>query len=51
MGVSNWNVKYTFTAAEDLNTVGHEGVAISLADNKVANDGINVRLFYRVQKR
>lgn len=39
MGVSNWNKKFTFTATEDLNTVGHEGVAIALADNKVANDG------------
>jgi len=39
MGTENWNVKFTFTAAEALNTVGHEGVAIALADNKVANDG------------
>jgi hypothetical protein len=39
MGVSNWNVKAVFTATEDLNTEGHEGVAVALVDGKVANDG------------
>jgi hypothetical protein len=39
MGTSNINFKYPFTAAEDLNTEGHEGVAIALADRKVANLG------------
>jgi hypothetical protein len=39
MGTSNVNWKYSFTAAEDLSTAGHEGVAIALADNKVANSG------------
>ena len=39
MGTANWNIKATFTAAEALNTVGHEGVAIALNDNLVANLG------------
>jgi hypothetical protein len=39
MGTANWNIKATFTAGEDLNTDGHEGVAIALNDNKVANLG------------
>lgn len=39
MGTSNVNFKATFTAGEALNTDGHEGVAIALADGKVANDG------------
>jgi hypothetical protein len=39
MGTSNVNWKATFTAGEALNTVGHEGVAIALADGKVANLG------------
>jgi hypothetical protein len=39
MAVSNWNIKHVFTATEDLNTPGHEGIAIALVDGKVANDG------------
>ena len=39
MGTSNWNVKFPFTATEALNTDGHEGIAIALADGKVANNG------------
>lgn len=39
MSTEGWNVKWDFKAAEDLNTTGHEGIAIALADNKVANDG------------
>ena len=39
MGTSNWNKKFVFTAAEDLNTDGHEGIAIALSDKKVANNG------------
>ena len=37
MGTSNWNIAIPFTAGEDLNTDGHEGVAIALDDGKVAN--------------
>ncbi len=40
MGTANWNIKYPFTAGEALNTEGHEGVAISLDDGKVANNGL-----------
>jgi len=39
MGTENWNIKYPFTAGEALNTDGHEGIAIALADGKVANNG------------
>lgn len=39
MGVSNIYVPLAFTAGEALNTAGHEGVAIAIADGKVANDG------------
>jgi hypothetical protein len=39
MGFANVNFKYSFTAGEALNTAGHEGVAIALADGKVANSG------------
>jgi hypothetical protein len=39
MGTSNWNIKFPFAATEALNTDGHEGVAIALADGKVANNG------------
>lgn len=39
MGTSQWNVKVPFTAGEDLNTDGHEGIAVALADGKVANNG------------
>ena len=40
MAISNWNVKYPFVAGENLNTTGHEGIAIALDDGKVANDGL-----------
>ena len=40
MGTANWNIKYPFTAGENLNTDGHEGVAIALDDGKVANNGL-----------
>ena len=39
MGVSNIWLPLTFKAAEALDTEGHEGVVITIADNKVANDG------------
>lgn len=39
MGTENWNIKYPFAATEDLNTAGHQGVAIALSDGKVANNG------------
>lgn len=32
-------VPFNFTAGEALNTSGHEGIAIALADGKVANNG------------
>ena len=34
---------FNFAAGEALNTVGHEGVAIALADGKVANNGQEAR--------
>lgn len=39
MAVSNIYTPIVFQAGEDLNTAGHEGVAIAIADGKVANDG------------
>lgn len=40
MGTENWNIAYPFLAGEDLHTDGHVGVAISLDDGKVANNGL-----------
>lgn len=39
MAVSNIYLPLTFKAAEALNTEGHEGIVITIADNKVANNG------------
>jgi len=40
MGTANtYAITYAFTAGENLNTSGHEGVAIALNDGKVANQG------------
>lgn len=39
MAVSNIYTPCVFTAGEDLDTAGHEGVAIAIADGKVANNG------------
>lgn len=36
-------VPFNFKAGEDLNTPGHEGVAIALDDGKVANNGQEAR--------
>lgn len=40
MAVDNkWILTKTFKAAEDLNSAGHEGIIVTIADNKVANNG------------
>ncbi len=36
-------IPFNFKATEALNTPGHEGVAIALADGKVANNGQEAR--------
>ncbi len=39
MTTENLNFQMAFKATEDLSTAGHEGIIVTIADNKVANNG------------